>query len=317
MEPEVLTVSGNSTAASRAGERPRKGAARAAALWASVLGFLEYGAGSDPGKPHYFFRRHAGTVRATHWINFAVITVMLMSGLQIFNAHPALYIGNGSDFANPVLSLYAARAADGTLRGITQIGPWHFDTTGVLGLSDVEGEPTIRGFPAWATLPGVQWLAFGRQWHFFFAWLFAINGFLFAAYALASGHLRRDLLPRLDDFRRLPREIIAHARLKFSHGAAAREYNSLQKLTYFIVLFVLGPLIVLTGLAMSPTMDAAVPILPWMFYGRQTARTIHFLCAFSFLGFFIVHIAMVVLSGTWNNVRGMITGRYAIEGEEK
>ena len=113
----------------------------------------------------------------------------------------------------------------------------------------------------------------------------------------------------------LPQEIADHARLRFAKGEAAKHYNALQKLTYFLVIFGLGPLVVLTGLTMSPTMDAAFPFLPWLFGGRQSARTIHFLCAFSFLGFFIIHIVMVVLSGTWNNVRSMITGRYAIEPE--
>ncbi len=81
------------------------------------------------------------------------------------------------------------------------------------------------------------------------------------------------------------------------------------------MIFVLGPLIVATGLTMSPTMDAAFPLLPWIFGGRQSARSIHFLCAFGFFGFFLVHIAMVVLSGTWNNLRSMITGWYVIRGK--
>ena len=115
----------------------------------------------------------------------------------------------------------------------------------------------------------------------------------------------------------MPREIINHARLRFAKGEDAKHYNGIQRMTYFIVIFVLGPLIVLTGLTMSPTMDSAFPFLPWIFGGRQSARTIHFLCAFSFLAFFIVHMIMVVLSGAWNNLRSMITGRYAIETETK
>jgi thiosulfate reductase cytochrome b subunit len=107
--------------------------------------------------------------------------------------------------------------------------------------------------------------------------------------------------------------VLSHARLKFAHDERAKRYNAIQKLTYFLVIFGLGPLVVLTGLTMSPTLDAAFPFLPWVFGGRQTARTIHFICAFSFLGFFIIHLIMVVLSGTWNNVRSMITGNYAIE----
>jgi thiosulfate reductase cytochrome b subunit len=152
----------------------------------------------------------------------------------------------------------------------------------------------------------------GRVWHFFFAWLFVVNGLAFAIYASASGHFR-DLLPTWRDVRALPQEIVEHAKLHFPRGEAAKSYNALQKITYFLVIFVIGPLVVLTGLTMSPTMNSAFPELVWIFGGRQSARTIHFLCAFAFVAFFIVHIAMVVLSGTWNNLRSMITGRYAIE----
>ena len=254
-------------------------------------------------------------MRILHWVNAFVLLIMLMSGLQIFNAHPALYLGNAGDFAHPVLSLTAENDAN-SIVGITQIGPWRFHTTGVLGASRQFGQTAPRGFPSWATLPGLSpELAVGRIWHLSFAWLFALNGLLFAIYAFASGHFSRDLLPGKSDIAHLPREIVDHARLRFPKGEAAKRYNALQKLAYFFVIFVLGPLIVLTGLTMSPTMDSAFPFLPWLFGGRQTARTIHFLCAFSFVGFFIVHIVMVVLSGTWNNLRSMITGRYAIETE--
>jgi thiosulfate reductase cytochrome b subunit len=280
-----------------------------------VRTMLRRAIGLVPAGPYYFFRRHALAIRLSHWLNAFCLLFLLMSGLQIFNAHPALYWGIASDFDHPILSLTAHDSGNG-LVGVTQIGPWSFDTTGVLGASDVDGEQTARGFPEWATLPGPQWLAMGRLWHFFFAWIFAINGMLFWAYAAASGHARRDLLPTKADIAHLPREIADHARLKFPHGEAAKRYNALQKLAYFVVIFVLGPLIVLTGLAMSPTMDSAWPWLLWIFDGRQSARTIHFLCAFSFLGFFVVHIVMVLLSGPWNNVRSMITGFTAIEGKD-
>ena len=118
-----------------------------------------------------------------------------------------------------------------------------------------------------------------------------------------------------DDLRNLRHEIVEHLKLRFPKGEAARRYNVLQKLAYFTVIFILGPLVVLTGLTMSPTMDAAFPWLPWIFGGRQTARTIHFICAFSFVAFFIIHIVMVFLSGTWNGIRSMITGRYSIDSE--
>jgi thiosulfate reductase cytochrome b subunit len=283
--------------------------------FAAALGrFFVFGANAK-AVPHMAFYRHRVLVRATHWINFVVITFMLMSGLQIFNAHPALYLGNQSTFDHPALSLTARQDDSGTIHGITKIGSWQFDTTGLLGASDFQGSRVARGFPSWATMPSSQWLALGRRYHFFFAWLFVANGLLFAFWAFFSGHLRKDLLPTSDDAKHLAQEIVDHARLKFAHDERAKQYNALQKLTYFIVLFVLGPLIVLTGLSMSPTLDSAFPVLPWLFGGRQTARTIHFICAFSFFAFFLVHIVMVVLSGTWNNLRSMITGRYAIESE--
>ncbi|HEY5339216.1 MAG TPA: cytochrome b/b6 domain-containing protein [Rhizomicrobium sp.] len=290
---------------------------RAAAVWAAIKEFLTFGANSDPNAPKSWFYRHRLPIRIAHWTNAVVITVMLMSGLQIFNAHSALYWGQGSDFAHPLLSMTAMQNPDGTLKGITQIGSWHFDTTGVLGASMVDGQMQVRGFPWWATIPSPQWLAMGRLWHFFFAWLFVTNGIIFALWAFASGHFKRDLEPRPSDITGLPREIAHHAKLQFPRGEEAKKYNPLQRLTYFAVIFILGPLVVLTGLTMSPTMDAAFHFLPWVFGGRQTARTIHFICAFSFLAFFIVHIVMVILSGTWNNLRSMITGSYEIEGGGK
>ena len=269
--------------------------------------------GLTPAAPHYFFYRHRLWVRIAHWLNALCLLFLLMSGLGIFNAHPALYWGNGSNFDHPILSLTATGDNSGRVtHGFTWLFEKPFDTTGVLGASKEDGVLAARGFPDWATLPGPQWLAMARQWHFAFAWILAINGVLFLAWAVFGGHARKDLAPTQKDLRHLPREIVDHARLHFPHGEAARHYNALQKLAYCFVIFVLGPLIVLTGLTMSPTMDAAFPILPWIFGGRQSARTIHFLCAFSFLGFFLIHIAMVVLSGTWNNVRSMITGWYAI-----
>jgi len=274
--------------------------------------FLRRALGLVPDGPYVLFKRHGLYVRLAHWINALCLIVLFMSGLQIFNAHPALYWGKSSDFDHPVLSMTAADTADG-LKGTTQIGPWHFDTTGTLGASDVDGYPMARGFPDWITLPGPQWLAMGRLWHFAFAWLLVFNGVPFLVWAVARGHARHDLLPTRSELARLPRTILDHLVLHFPKGEAAKRYNALQKLAYVFVIFVLGPLVVLTGLTMSPTMDSAFPALLWIFDGRQSARTIHFICAFSFFGFFLVHIAMVVLSGTWNNVRSMITGRYAIE----
>ena len=261
-----------------------------------------------------FIYRHTAAVRIFHWVNFVTLTIMLMSGLQIFNAHPALYWGATSRFSQPILSMGAMQDDQGHTWGVTTVGSHSFVTTGVLGWSKgSEGSYTERGFPTWATLPGPQWLAMGRSWHFFFAWILVINGLLYVILGLLSGHIRRDLWLTRPDWRGLGRSFIEHARLRFPKGEEARHYNGIQKLAYLFVIFIVGPVIVLTGLTMSPTIDAGWPWLLWIFDGRQSARTLHFICATTFFGFFIVHIVMVILSGVWNNLRSMITGRYAIE----
>ncbi len=243
---------------------------------------------------------------------FACLIILLMSGLQIFNAHPALYWGKDSHFDSPALSIGAERDASGAWQGITRIGGYRFDTTGVLGISGPSDDLERRAFPAWATLPGPRWLAKGRQWHFLAGWIFAPMLTAYLLYLVFSGQLKRRLLPRRDEWRHLGETIRDHVRLRFPRGEEARHYNLLQKLTYLLVLLGLLPLVVLTGLTMSPTMDAAWPWLLDAFGGRQSARTIHFLCALALLAFFLVHLALVLVSGVFNNLRSMITGRYAL-----
>jgi thiosulfate reductase cytochrome b subunit len=260
-----------------------------------------------------FVRRHSGVTRLTHWLNVVALLVLLMSGLQIFNAHAALYWGEKSAFDRPWLAIRAEPRGE-HLAGVTQVGAARFTTTGVLGVS---GQGERRAFPAWATAPSWRSLAAGRRWHFFFAWVFVVNGALYLAWSLVGGHLVRDLLPRRAELspRHLWHEVVTHARLKFPKGEAARRYNVLQKLAYLAVALVLLPLVVATGLTMSPGINAAAPWLLDLFGGRQSARSIHFICASLIVLFVIVHLAMVVASGLVNNLRSMITGRYAIETE--
>ena len=251
---------------------------------------------SEPPRPKpvkMLVRRHSLVVRATHWINAISLCLLLFSGLQIFNAHPQLYFGQQSDFGHSWLGM-GAYASGGTLHGVTRLGPFVFDTTGFLGVSSQQGGAVSRGFPAWLTIPSTQYLALGRRWHFFFAWVFAINIAIYLASAFLGGHLKRDLAPTLDQLK--PRHV-------------------LQKGAYLGVVLVLLPLMILTGMTMSPSLDANFPWLLDLFGGRQSARSIHFITASLIVLFFFVHIAMVVLAGPWNEVRSMITGRYAIEVE--
>ena len=247
--------------------------------------------------------RHRLPVRAWHWINLWCLIVLLLSGLQIFNAHPALYWGSASNFDAPWLEMYAMRGADGSVHGITALGPWQFTTTGFLGYSD----ESVRGFPAWATLPSYQFLSMGRIWHFFFAWLFAISGALFALYALLTGHFRRNFWLGTRDWRGLGRDILEHVKLRFNVHSG--KYNSLQKLSYLSVVFLALPLMIVTGLCMSPTINAAAPWLLDLFGGRQSARSIHFITAFALVLFAVVHVVMVLLSNPLRQLRSMITGR--------
>jgi thiosulfate reductase cytochrome b subunit len=264
---------------------------------------------SDPPDAERWYRRHGRLLRVTHWINVVCFSFLLLSGLQIFDAHPALYVGNASDFDHPTLSI-AARQTENGLVGETTILGHSFDTTGVLGLSNEDGQISQRAFPNWITLPSYLDLATGRRWHFFFAWLLVFNGLTYLAWGCASRHFDKVLLPTWRDLGHIGREILEHVRLRFPRGEAAKRYNVLQQLAYIAVVFVLFPLMILTGLTMSPGVDSAVPQLLTLFGGRQTARLIHFLAASGLVLFVIVHLVMVVLSGAWNNVRSMITGWY-------
>ncbi len=252
-----------------------------------------------------------------HWVNVVAMFFLLLSGLQIFNAHPALYWGQRSHFEAPLLALDAQQGANGEPRGVTTVFGHSFDTTGVLGASRVDGELQARGFPTWLTIPGPQWLAMGRRWHFFFAWLFVLNGLAYAAYSLLGRHFRHDLVPTRTDWRGIGRSIIDHALLRHPRGEAATRYNVLQKLTYLIVIFVLGPAMVLMGLAMSPRMDTVLGWLVDLVGGRQSARTIHFLIALLFVAFLLVHLFEIVVSGAANEIRSMITGRYRVPLERE
>ena len=270
-------------------------------------------ASATAGPRERLIYRHTLWVRSWHWINALSLLLLLLSGLQIFNADPQLSWGMTTDFDHPLMSIDSA--GDGPqMRGITTVLGHKFDTTGVLGASKgADGQPEDRGFPRWATIPSLRDLGAGRHWHFLFAWIFVVNGVFFVAYTVWSRHLTRDLWPTLDDLKSIPASIWEHIRLKHPDGEAAARYNVLQKLAYLVVLYGLLPLMLLTGLTMSPGMDAAFPILPWVFAGRQSARTIHFLCCWSLVGFFAIHIFEVFAAGVFNEMRSIITGGFIIK----
>ncbi|MEO0062085.1 MAG: hypothetical protein RLZZ08_645 [Pseudomonadota bacterium] len=216
-------------------------------------------------------KRHALITRLWHWINALSVIVLFLSGLNISNAHRHLYWGEAG---------YEPRDA------------WFH----------------VMRFPGWMTIPDYYSLAGARDWHVVFTWIFAVSLLLFMIGSLASGHFRRDLATRWREWHpaSIGADIANH--LKFQFHSAGSKYNFLQKASYGLVIFVALPLMIVTGMGMSPGMDAAAPWLGELFGGRQSARSVHFLCAFALSVFFFVHVLLVLLSGPVGQMRDMITG---------
>ena len=216
-------------------------------------------------------KRHALSTRLWHWLNLLSVVVLFMSGLTISNAHPRLYWGQ-----------------------------W--------GFAPEQAWLLVPRFPDWMTIPGYYNLALARDWHLLMAWPFAL-GLLFIWIAmLANRHFRRDIATDRDEWRpaAIRRDIAAHLRLDFDHGPG--QYNFLQKLSYGLVLGVFLPMMVLTGMLISPGMEPSLGWLVELVGGRQSARSLHFLFAFAIVGFFVVHVMLVLLSGPLRQIRDMITG---------
>lgn len=255
--------------------------------------------------------RHRLATRVWHWVNFVALTVMLMSGLMIFNAHPRLYWGQYG--ANPDRA-WLEIGSRGE-HGFARLASVEVATTGVLGVwRDKAGTTQHRAFPHWATIPSGYSLADARIWHLAFAWVVALGLLAFSLVSLINRHFQRDLTIGRDEVRpaHVWQDIKDHARLHFPTGDAALRYNILQKLAYASVIFILLPLMILTGLAMSPGTAANWWWLIDLFGGRQSARSLHFIATAALVAFFVVHIAMVLLAGPFNEVRSMITGRYRL-----
>jgi thiosulfate reductase cytochrome b subunit len=269
---------------------------------------------TSAAKPAQLYYRHRLPVRIMHWINVVALTTLFMSGLQIFNAHPALNFGKSSYTGKPpALEIGARLSPAGQPQGVTRIFGKEFDTTGFLGVTrGPGGEPVASTFPQWMMLPGLQWLSMARSWHFFFAWVFVLNGLAFLVYAVASRHLTRDLAPTRDELRGIGASIRDHLRFRHPTGEAAKRYNVLQKLAYLIVVFVLLPLIVIMGFAMSPWLNSILAGWVDLVGGRQSARSIHFIIAWLLVAFVAIHVFQVIVTGLWNNLRSMITGRYKV-----
>jgi len=214
--------------------------------------------------------RHSALVRVTHWLTALSFLVLVLSGIAILLAHPRLYWGETGALGGPSL----------------------FD----LPLPFVLDVP-IRG-------PG-------RYLHFLSAWVSVFTGLVYVSMGLASRHFGRNLLPARAEltFAAIGKVIRSHLRFERSSEAELATYNVLQRLSYTTVVFVLLPLMIWTGLAMSPAVTSVFPFVVSALGGQQTARTVHFVAACSLVLFLLVHVAMVCLTGFKRRVRAMITGR--------
>jgi thiosulfate reductase cytochrome b subunit len=178
------------------------------------------------------------------------------------------------------------------------------------GETGAVGAPSLLDLPIPFTFGPSGW---GRSLHFLSAWVSVFNGGIYVCSGLLLQHFRRHLLPSTRDlaWRRLRRVVADHVRLKRPGEKDALSYNVLQQLAYLTVVFVLFPLMIVTGFAMSPAITSVVPALVNGFGGQQSARTVHFFGASLLVFFLLVHISMVCLAGFGNRMRAMITGHRA------
>ncbi len=224
--------------------------------------------------------RHSALVRVTHWITTLCFFALLISGVEILISHPRFYWGEtGNINTTPLFKIPIPSS-----RALV---------------------PTGYGY----VLPDQN--GWSRYLHFQAAWIVVLTGILYILYSLLTGHLQKNLFPRKDDFwwRTFSKEIAAHLRFARPPAAEAWSYNLLQRITYLFVILILFPLVIWTGLAMSPAFVSAIPATVTVFGGQQSARTIHFFVTLALLLFLLIHVVMIGLAGFWTRTRPMITSR--------
>ena len=255
--------------------------------------------------------RYAVATRLAHWLWVLAFAVLVSTGLQIFMAAPYLDASDQSNPARRVLSIQSPNDGVGT----TTILGHTFVTTGWLGWTDDGmGANSARAFPGWITIPAYQDLADGRRWHLFFAWALVIGWFTWLISSAIKGNLQEMVLRPRDLPKLWPMQAY-YLRLR-KEPPAHGTYNPLQKAAYTSVAFVLFPLVILTGLALSPGIDASFGWLTWLFGGRQFARLWHFVAMGGLIGFFVVHTFQVATQGVVQQMRSMITGKYRLRDHE-
>ena len=223
--------------------------------------------------------RHAAFVRVTHWITTICFFALLLSGGEIVVSHPRFYWGEtGNDLTTPLFKIPIPAS-----RNLV---------------------PTGYGY----VLPDQN--GWSRYLHFQAAWAVVLTGLVYSVWGLRTGHFRSNLFPAPADrtWRAFVEVFAKHIRLKRPDDSEAFSYNALQRVSYLVVIFVLFPLVIWTGLALSPGFNSAVPAAVNVLGGRQSARTLHFFISAFLLLFLIVHVTMIFLAGFTRRMRAMIAG---------
>ena len=224
--------------------------------------------------------RHSALVRVTHWLITLSFLALLVSGVEILISHPRFYWGETGNVRTSPLFTLPIPASRATV-------------------------PTGYGY----VLPDQN--GWSRYLHFEAAWLAVLTGLFYVAFGFFNGHFRRNLLPAPSDrsLKGIAIAVARHLRFRRPSEEEAWSYNAVQRLTYLLVIFVLFPLVIWTGLAMSPAFASVFPGAVTVLGGRQSARTLHFFVSGFLVLFLLVHVLMVCLAGFRNRMRAMITGR--------
>ena len=236
---------------------------------------------------------HAGWVRASHWIATLSFLTLAFTGVMILMVHPRLYWGEvGNDLTPALIELPISRNH--------QHGGW--DKSVPFFEDDASPVSASRTYDIFNKN------GWGRSLHFLAAWLLVLTGVVYLLTGLFTGHFRRHIVPRPAELKPALfwNDVIEHVRLRIPASTGSLRYGLLQKCSYFMVVFIALPLTVVTGLAMSPAVNAAYPFLSGMFGGYQSARTIHFFAFAVLMLFLLVHVVMIIMSGFKRQMRDMI-----------
>ena len=252
----------------------------------------------DPAAPtEVSLLKHKNWVKTTHWVITASFLLLLFSGFVIFMCHPRLYWGEvGNNLTPAILELPVSKNY--------KHGGWEKPVAFFPGTAN-------RAYSANRTFETYNQNGWGRSLHFLTAWILVVTGLIYLLMAIFSGHLRKNLVPASKELSgpMIRKDIVNHLKMSIPPAARGPQYGLLQKSTYLFVIFFLLPLITMTGLTMSPAITAAYPFLPAMFFGAQSARTIHFFASGLLVLFVIIHIVMIIKSGFIKQMKSMTFGK--------